>query len=76
MTQEQVKQRLTLAFPQSLVEVTDLTGTEDHYQVLVESQSFAGLSRIQQHQKVMSALDAELKSGEVHALSIRTGVKQ
>lgn len=54
------------------MEVVDLTGGEDHYEVYVQSQVFNGLSRIEQHQKVMAAFQAELKTGEVHALSIRT----
>lgn len=75
MSPEQIKQRLTENFPQSLIEVTDLTGTHDHYEVFVESSSFNGLNRIEQHQKVMSAFGPELKTGEVHALSIKTKIK-
>ena len=67
-----MKQRLETTFPQSQVEVRDLTGTEDHYEVLVRSKVFSGLSRMEQHQKVMGAFSAELKTGEVHALSIKT----
>ncbi|HEX4925487.1 MAG TPA: BolA family protein, partial [Bdellovibrionales bacterium] len=47
-------------------------GTEDHYQVTVETASFQGLTRIQQHKAVMAIFDAELKSGEIHALTIKT----
>jgi stress-induced morphogen len=67
-----MKQRLLEAFPDGQVEVTDLTGTEDHYEVFVSSGILVGLTRIQQHQKVMAAFATELRSGEVHALSIRT----
>ena len=72
MSPEQVRARLLEHFPGASVEVQDLTGTEDHYQVWIKSSAFEGLSRIASHQKVMAALDAELKSGEVHALTIRT----
>jgi stress-induced morphogen len=72
MNKEDMKSRLTGHFPESEVQVTDLTGTEDHYEVYVKSKVFAGLSRMEQHQKVMAAFQAELKTGEVHALSIRT----
>ena len=75
MSPQQIKQRLIDAFPDGKVEVTDLTGTEDHYEVFVSSKTFSGLNRIQQHQKVMAAFAAELKTGEVHALSIRTQVE-
>lgn len=74
MTPQQMKQRLESAFPNSQIEVQDLTGTEDHYEVFVKSAVFGGMSRIEQHQKVMAAFQAELKTGEVHALSIRTQV--
>jgi stress-induced morphogen len=72
MSPEQMSQRLQEAFPGAVVNVTDLTGGEDHYEVFVQSNSFTGMSRIEQHQKVMAAFQAELKSGEVHALAIKT----
>lgn len=74
MSPQQIKTRLEESFPNSEVAVTDLTGTEDHYEVYVKSVAFQGLSRIDQHKKVMAAFQAELKTGEVHALSIRTQV--
>lgn len=75
MNPEQMKQRLQENYPEGTVEVFDLTGTQDHYEVFVESTQFAGLSRIQQHQHVMSCFGPELKTGEVHALSIKTKIK-
>jgi len=75
MTPENMKIRLETAYPDGLIEVIDLTGTEDHYEVYVESQKFQGLTRIQQHQNVMSVFAPELKTGEVHALSIKTKIK-
>ena len=70
MTQEQMMQRLKSAYPDGRIEVYDLTGGENHWQVGIESASFRGLSRIQQHQNVMAVFSAELKTGEVHALTI------
>jgi stress-induced morphogen len=72
MTKEQMTERLKTAYPDGRVEVFDLTGTSDHWEVMVESAQFQGLSRIQQHQHVMSVFAPELKTGEVHALSIKT----
>lgn len=68
--------RLKSFYPDGNVEVVDLTGTEDHYEVYVETFQFKGLTRIQQHQHVMSAFGPELKTGEVHALSIKTKIKE
>lgn len=76
MSPEQIKNRLQTSFPDGKIEVFDLTGTQDHYEVSVESARFKGLSRIQQHQAVMAAFGPELKTGEVHALSIKTKVKE
>jgi stress-induced morphogen len=74
MTPQQITSRLQEAYPDGSVDVTDLTGTQDHYSVFVSSKKFAGLSRIQCHKQVMSVFDAELKTGEVHALTIKTEV--
>lgn len=76
MTPDQMKSRLEKAYPEGAVEVIDLTGTHDHYQVMITSTKFQGLSRIQQHKHVMSVFDAELKTGEVHALSIQTKIPE
>ena len=68
-----MKHRLHENFPRAtLIEVHDLTGTEDHWDVLVCSEDLAPLSRIERHQRVMAAFGPELQTGEVHALSIRT----
>lgn len=77
MNIEQMKQRLQAAYPQTAptdIQVRDLTGTSDHWQVEVKSDAFKGLSRIEQHQHVMNVFAAELKTGEVHALTIKTKV--
>jgi stress-induced morphogen len=75
MTRDQMFQRLSQAYPDGEIEVYDLTGTSDHWEVSVVSQKFSGLSRIQQHQAVMAVFGPELKTGEVHALSIKTKLK-
>ena len=76
---EQMKQRLITAYPDangdSEIQVHDLTGTADHWEVAVKSSAFHGLSRIEQHQHVMKVFAPELKTGEVHALSIKTSIK-
>lgn len=76
---EEMKQRLIQFYPDSNpitdIEVFDLTGTSDHWEVSVKSSAFKGLSRVEQHQHVMKAFAPELKTGEVHALSIKTAIK-
>lgn len=76
---EEIKQRLIETYPDAHTEtdikVHDLTGTSDHWEVFIQSSAFQGLSRIEQHQHVMKAFAPELKTGEVHALSIKTVIK-
>jgi len=75
MNREAIYQRLMKYDSQALVEVMDLTGTMDHWEVEIESETFRGLTRIQQHKKIMDCFQQELASGEIHALSLRTRVK-
>lgn len=72
MTIEQMRERLLQTFPDAKIEVSDLTGTSDHWQVSVTCAAFRGLNRIQAQRKVMDAFSPELKTGEVHALTIKT----
>jgi len=68
---ESVQARLLAAFPNARVEVSDLTGTEDHFQAVVVAQEFRGKSRIDQHKMVYAAL-GELMKGAIHALALTT----
>lgn len=72
MSPTQLKQRLESLAPQTYAEVTDLTGTQDHYQALVVSPVFAGKMTIEQHRLVFGLVQAEVNSGEVHALTLKT----
>jgi acid stress-induced BolA-like protein IbaG/YrbA len=72
MTPDQLKARIETLAPETKVDVTDLTGTRDHYQVTVVSPAFEGKMMIQQHQMIMGILKSEIDSNEVHALSMKT----
>jgi stress-induced morphogen len=71
MNTDQIKKRVLETFTDADVEVVDLTGTSDHIQILVVSQKFDGKNRIQRQRMIMDVFQAELKTGEVHALTIR-----
>ena len=51
--------------------IEDLTGGKDHYQAVVVSPAFEGMTRVQQHQMIYRAL-GELMAGPVHALALST----
>ena len=71
MRTSELRAALLAAFPDASVEVDDLTGTEDHYQVRLVSAAFSGMSRIARHRAVHEALGAAL-AGEIHALALST----
>ncbi len=71
MTAEQIRSRLLETYRDAQVEVTDLTGTQDHWQVFIKSPAFVGLTRIRQHKAVMDVFASELKSGEIHAFTLK-----
>ncbi len=60
------------AFPGDEIAVHDRTGGGDHFQVIVTSGRFAGLSLIDQHRLVNAALEAPLADGTIHELRIET----
>jgi stress-induced morphogen len=70
-----IEQLIKAAIPDAEVTIRDLAGDGDHYAARVVSPSFAGLSRIRQHQAVYSALGGRV-GGELHALQLETAVPQ
>jgi len=61
------------AFPNAPeLSVVDRTGGGDHFQVVVESDRFAGLSLVEQHRLVYDALAQPLRDGTIHELRIKT----
>ena len=61
-------------FPDAEVEIVDLTGTMDHFIVLVRSGAFRGVPLMDRHRMVESALSGARADGRIHAMSIRTEV--
>lgn len=72
MSPEQLQKKIESLAPGTQVQVMDLTGTQDHYQVVVISSAFEGKRLIEQQRMVMGLLKPEVDSGEVHALTMRT----
>ena len=70
-TSEDIRRRIEEAIPGSAAEVQDLTGGGDHFRATVVAQSFAGMSRIEQHRMVYDVFGPEV-GGPIHALSIKT----
>lgn len=65
---EELKDRIEEAIPGSRAEVT---GDGHHFNAIVASEAFEGLSRLAQHRLVYDVFGSEL-GGRIHALSIQT----
>lgn len=75
MTAIEIEKLIKEGLPGSEVRIEDLRGDGDHYAAYVSSASFAGKSRVQQHQMVYAALKGKMDK-ELHALAIQTSVKE
>lgn len=69
MNAHTIKSLIQQRLPDALVEVSGEDGT--HFEALVVSPAFVGLSLIKQHQLVYAALGERMRA-EIHALSLRT----
>jgi acid stress-induced BolA-like protein IbaG/YrbA len=68
VTPESIKHSITVGLACDHVEVD---GDGHHFQAIVVSPAFAGLSRVRQHQLVYAALGDRMRE-EIHALSMTT----
>ena len=75
MNEEEILRLIKDSFPDAVVELKYLRGDGDHYQAYVESRSFIGKTRVQQHQMVYAALQGRV-GGVLHALALSTAVPQ
>lgn len=69
---KQVETMIKAKLPDAQVMVRDLTGGGDHLEATVISASFAGQTRVKQHQLVYGALQQALSSEAIHALALKT----
>jgi acid stress-induced BolA-like protein IbaG/YrbA len=68
VTTESIQRSVERGLPCEHVEVT---GDGQHFEAIIVSTAFAGLSRVKQHQLVYAALGDRMRD-EIHALSMQT----
>lgn len=73
---QQVEEMIKAAIPDAQVQVQDLTGGGDHYQVIVVSSQFEGKGRVKQHQLVYNSVRDAMSSEAIHALALKTYTPQ
>jgi stress-induced morphogen len=71
MAAEEIEKLIVSGIPDARVEITDLRGDGDHYAARVVSESFRGMPRVRQHQRVYEALGGRM-GGVLHALQLTT----
>ena len=74
MTAGEIETLIKAAIPDAEVTIRDLAGDGDHYAAKVVAPSFAGLTRIRQHQRVYAALGGRV-GRELHALQLETSAQ-
>ena len=75
MPAEEIETLIRRGIPDAEVEITDLAGDGDHYAARVVAESFRGLNRVRQHQRVYEALGGRM-GGALHALQLTTAVPE
>jgi len=72
MLENEVESLITAAIPDAKIHINGIRGTHNHLEITVASDSFAGLSLIEQHQKIMDVLKAPLGTRVLHAVKLKT----
>jgi stress-induced morphogen len=75
MAAQEIESLIRQGIPDALVEITDLAGDGDHYSARVVAESFRGVSRVRQHQRVYEALGGRM-GGALHALQLTTAAPE
>lgn len=74
-TPEKIKLIVEEKMPGSRVQVKDLTGSQDHYELTVVSKDFEGKGLVERHRMVY-ALFGSAVGAEIHALSVKAYTPQ
>ena len=71
MIEKKIEQKITSTLDDSKVFIQDMTGTNDHFNLIVISDAFKDLSLIEQHRLIYKILNG-MVAQEIHALQIKT----
>jgi acid stress-induced BolA-like protein IbaG/YrbA len=68
---DRIREIVESALPGARAQVRDLTGTSDHFELVVVAAAFEGKGAVERHRMVYAALGPAV-GAEIHALSLRT----
>jgi stress-induced morphogen len=75
MAADEIESMIRAAFPDAVIEITDLAGDDNHFAARVISETFRGMPRVKQHQTVYNALGGKM-GGVLHALQLTTATPE
>ena len=73
MNPSEVQALIQAGMPDAGIEVSDMTGTGDHFNITVTSKSFSGKTLIEQHRLVFALLEKEMNN-RIHAVQLKTKI--
>ena len=68
---EKIRSLVEAGLPGATAEVRDMTGSGDHFELIVVAQAFEGKGPVDRHRMVYATLGTAV-GGEIHALSLST----
>tara|TARA_Y100001960_G_C14099942_1_gene552378 strand:+ start:10 stop:255 length:246 start_codon:yes stop_codon:yes gene_type:complete len=71
MIEKKIKKRLQEKLEQSEIFIQDMTGNNNHFNLIIISDSFINLTLIEQHKMIYALLD-DMITKEIHALQLKT----
>lgn len=71
----EIKVLISKNLPDANIRIEDVSGDGSHYSLWIESKSFEGKNRVQQHQMVYAALE-NMMEDKLHALALQTSIPQ
>ena len=71
MIEKKIKKRLQKKLKKAEIFIQDMTGNNNHFNVIIISDSFIDLALIEQHKMIYKSLKGKM-GNELHALSINT----
>ena len=71
MIENKIKKLLKEKIEDSKVFIQDMTGSDNHFNLIIISSKFEGLALIEQHKVVYKALDKMITT-DIHALQLKT----
>lgn len=71
ISKEKLTKIIKVAFPDSEINISDMHGTGDHYEIEIKDQIFKDKNKVEQHRLVNKALKDALQN-DLHAIVIKT----